>query len=50
MFVPLCEITYRPGAQDGEMQRLSHMMETVGKVVFDCPQMAEAQGGGGLVH
>lgn len=47
MFVPLCEITYRAGAQDGEMQRLSHMMETFDKVVFDCPQMAVAQGGGG---
>ncbi len=46
MFVPLCEITYRPGAQDAEMQHLSHMMETVDKVVFDCPQMVEAQGGG----
>jgi hypothetical protein len=28
------------------MQHLSHMMETVDKVVFDCPQMVEAQGGG----
>lgn len=45
MFVPLCEITYRAGAQDTEMQRLSHMMEAVDKVVFDCPQMVEAQGG-----
>lgn len=46
MFVPLCEITYHPGTQDAEMQRLSHMMETVDKVVFDCPQMVQAQGGG----
>lgn len=45
MFVPLCEITYRAGAQDTEKQRLSHMMEAVDKVVFDCPQMVEAQGG-----
>jgi hypothetical protein len=42
MFVPMCEITYRPGTQDSEMQRLSHMMETVDKVVFDCPLMDEA--------
>ena len=34
MFVPMCEITYRPGAQDHAMERLSHMMEAMEKMVF----------------
>ena len=42
MFVPMCEITYHPGAQDHAMQRLSHMMEALEKMVFDCPFMDEA--------
>ena len=32
MFVPLLEVTYRAGAQDNEMQRLSHMMESFEKI------------------
>ena len=32
MFVPLLEVTYRAGAQDSQMQRLSHMMESLEKI------------------